>query len=130
MRKLLLTLCACLAPGLAAAQGVPSGQPLALWEIRWERVEGTDAVQVILRAIAPQIARDSGTVDYDGAQADMDWLCANHGLTLADMPYGRATQVIVNLMDSPIPRGQTNPSVTQFYSAYSIQDDTCIWEDF
>lgn len=113
--------------GLAAGQAgaVPSGQPLALWQIAWERMQGTQDLQLVIRAIAPKV----GALGFEAAQADMDWICATHGLTLSGLPHGAAAQVVVNLMDTPIPRGTSNPDVAQYFSVYELADGACILED-
>jgi hypothetical protein len=113
----------------AEAQGVPSGQSVLLWQVLWERVEG-DGTQAVLRFIAPAIARDGGTVGFDAAQADMDWLCETHGLPVAALPNARSDAIVVTLMDRPIPRGRTDPAATQFFSTYRVQADSCVASDF
>lgn len=111
--------------GAAQADGLPSGQPLALWQISWERMEDGRGLQLVIRAIAPEVA----ALGFDAAQADMDWLCATHGLAVTGLPHGAAAQVVVNLMERPIARGQSDPDVAQFFSVYRVEANACIWED-
>lgn len=103
----------------------PSGQALALWQVSWERVAGSDGLQLVIRVLAP----DLKSIAYDDAQADMDYICATHGVKLASLPYAGAAQVVVNLMDKPVQRGVTDPSAHQFFSVYRFEDLACIWED-
>lgn len=110
----------------AVQEGVPSGQPLVLWEIRWERVAGQEGVQMILRALAPE-AKARG---YAAAEADMGYLCQTHGAPLAVLPHAGASHIVVNLADRPVPRGTTDPEATQFFGLYQLQDGRCISENF
>ncbi|MEO0861097.1 MAG: DUF6497 family protein [Pseudomonadota bacterium] len=111
------------------AEGPPSGQPIVLWQVLWERVEG-QGTQAILRFIAPEVARDGGSVDYDAAQTDMDWLCASHGLPVASLPSARSDSVVITLMDRPVPRGATDPEATQFFGVYALKNGMCVAEEF
>jgi hypothetical protein len=116
-----------LAAGPAAAQGVPSGQALALWEVRWERVEGArdqSSAQMVLRFIAPGIGAPDAP-GFDTLSADMDWLCQTHALPLAGLTYARADVILVNLLDRPVPRGVTDPEAVQFFGLYEIVDGAC-----
>jgi hypothetical protein len=113
----------------AVADGLPSGQALVLWQVLWERVEG-QGTQAIFRFIAPSIARETGEVDFDAAQADMQWLCETHGAPILALPAARADSVVISLMDRPVPRGVADRDATQFFSAYRVEDGECFLEDF
>ena len=120
-------LIALLWPGLAWAQdSAPSGQPLVLWELRWERIEGGDTVQLVIRALAPTL----GDLGYEKAQADMAWLCETHGRTIVSLPHAQADQVVVNIADRPVPRGKANPQAVQFFEVFALEDNRCISGDF
>lgn len=110
--------------GPVAADGLPSGTPIVMWEIVWERVAGT-GTQAVLRFIEPAIARDGGTVDAEAAALDMDWLCATHGLPVAALPTARSGTLVINLMDRAVPRGVTDPQATQYFGIYAIVDGKC-----
>lgn len=115
-------LLAALVAGPAAAQGVPSGRAVVLWQVLWERVEG-QGPQAILRFIAPDVAGDGA---FEAMQADLDWLCETHGLPLAALPYARSETIVVTLMDRPIPRGVTDPDAAQFFGLYRVEDGRCV----
>ena len=112
-----------------AQDSLPSGQPLVLWEVVWERVEGV-GTQAILRFIAPGIARDGGTVDQETAMADLDWLCATHGVPVSALPAAPSGEVVVTLMDRAVPRGTTDPDATQYFGVYLIENGECSPADF
>ena len=118
-----------LLPAPAMADAPPSGQPLVLWEVVWERVEGA-GTQAVLRFIAPGIARDGGAVGAEAAMADLDWLCRTHGVPLSGLPAARSDAVVVTLMDRPVPRGATDPAATQYFQAYNVEGGDCLPQDF
>jgi hypothetical protein len=103
---------------------------MALWEVRWEVVQGAPepAAQMVMRLIAPQIGAEDGP-GFEAALADMDWLCETHAAPLAALPYAQGETVIVNLMDRPLPRGATDPDAVQYFQTYRIADGTCEAED-
>ncbi|GIT90544.1 hypothetical protein JANAI62_09990 [Jannaschia pagri] len=124
-----LALAAGLTAAPAAADGVPSGQPIVLWQVLWERVEG-QGTQAILRFIAPGVARDGGAIDYDTARTDMDWLCDTHGLPVAGLDYARSDSIVITLMDRAVARGTTDPAATQYFAVYEVENGSCVAEDF
>ena len=94
-----------------------------LWQVLWEQVAGQGTTQAVLRFIAPGIG---GEVGFDAAQADMDWLCQTHGVPVAALTYARSDEVVVSLMDRAIPRGETDPEATQYFSVYRVEDGACV----
>lgn len=118
-----------LSAGPVAAEGPPSGQALVLWEVVWERVEGA-GTQAVLRFIAPGIAREGGNVDTEAALADLDWLCATHGVPIAALPSARSDTVVVTLMDRPVPRGATDPVATQYFGIYIVEGGDCLPQEY
>ena len=110
---------------------VPSGQLVLPYEALWEDhlTEGSAGeVWLILRFLMPGIAKSKGKVSFGDAAPDIDFLCDNVGLPLVEMTGGGVDQIIVTLMDVPIPRGQTDARVTQFMNAYRVDQGVCIWE--
>lgn len=114
-----------LLPGAAAAQGVPSGQAVALWEVLFERAGGGS--QMVLRFIAPGIAEGYAE---DAALEDLDWLCRAHAPPVAATPYARADSVVVTLMDRPVARGATDADAVQFFGVYTLDGADCVAEVF
>lgn len=127
--------CAALAgswlPGLppAAQQPVPvpSGQPVALFEVLVDDTPGE--VWVRFRFVAPEISGDD-PVPHDAASADMDELCRTFALPyLAD--YGLdPVRIAISLSDREVEFGASDPSVTQFFEVYRPEGDACVWEGF
>ena len=89
---------------------MPSGQPVTLAEVLLDEAPGQSGeTWARFRFLAPQIARESGTVSYEAAAPDMDHLCgtialpylAEHGLS--------AARVVISLSDRMVPFGAQDP---------------------
>lgn len=118
-----------IAPGSGAAIAVPSGQPITLQDVIWN-VPGPEGLTLRFRFIAPQIARDGGTVDYATATEDMLHLCQTYALAQVGNFGPTPSQIVISLSDRPVPFGEAAPEATQFFEAYGLQDGNCIWEMF
>lgn len=124
MKAAFLTLILWATPALAI--DVPSGQPLELQEVLVDDMGGETWVR--FRFIAPEIARDTGSVGFDEAAPDMSFLC--DGLAVPYLAeYDLTAQVVViSLADRETEFGTPDPEATQFFEAYRVSDNTCIWE--
>lgn len=117
--------------GAAMAQQaveVPSGQPMELTEVLVDDSPGETWVR--FRFVAPQIAREGGTVSFDVASADMDHLCETLVLPYLAEYQLEATRVVLSLSDRPVEFGASSPEATQFFQSYNIDGDACVWEPF
>ena len=114
-------------PGDATLIPVPSGQPVALQDVIWN-VPGPDGLAVRFRFVAPQIARDSGTISYETAAEDIFHLCQTYALPRLSEFGPQPTQIIISFSDQPVPFGETAPEATQFFEAFTFQHGACIWE--
>ncbi|MFN4156188.1 MAG: DUF6497 family protein [Paracoccaceae bacterium] len=108
---------------------VPSGQPLVLQDVIWN-VPGPEGLAVRFRFVAPQIARDTGSVPYEVAAEDIAHLCQTYALPRLTEFGPQPTQVIISLSDRPVPFGETAPEATQFFESFTHKDGICIWEIF
>ena len=108
---------------------VPSGQVITLQDVIWN-APGPFGLVARFRFVAPAIARGDGAVDFAIASADMLHLCQTYALLrVADLgPV--PSQIIISLASQPVPFGQPAPEVTQFFEAYRVENQTCIWEQF
>lgn len=115
-----------LAAGPAHAFDVPSGQPVELQEVLIDTVEAETWLR--FRFIAPAIAREAGTIDYQTAAEDMMFLCESFALSyIAD--YALTGEVIViSLADRETEFGTADPDATQFFEAFRAEGEACIWE--
>lgn len=108
---------------------LPSGQKVSLMEAL-SNVPGTDGLAIRYRFLAPQIARDGGTIDADTAEADMDWLCNTYALPRLPKNGPQPAEIIISMSDMNVPFGEDHPEATQFFNSYSVVDGTCQWEMF
>lgn len=110
----------------ANALDVPSGQPITLQEVLVDSVGAQSWLR--FRFVAPQIARDGGTVDYEAAAEDMAHICDSFAIAYAQEYDLTADIVVVSLADRATEFGLADPDATQFFEAYRIEDGLCIWE--
>ena len=116
-------------PGDGAALIVPSGQGVSLHELIVD-APSPNTVIYRFRYLAPAIAREGGTMDFEASIADMQHLCEVHAVTQMAEPAAAKVQVIISFADMPVPFGETNPEVTQFFVAFTYKDGLCILEPF
>lgn len=116
------------AAGAGGAIAVPSGQTVTLQDVIWNE-PGPMGLTFRFRFVAPEIA-PGGRVDAEMASADMAALCQDFALPRIDPNGPQPAQVIISLSDRPVPFGEAQPDVTQFFEAYRIENGTCIWEMF
>lgn len=124
---------AALAFPAAAQQGlkVPSGQYILPYEFLWEDHRGPNEkveTWLILRFLAPDIGKTEGKLSFDDVIDDLDRICTTVGLPVARLAGGAVDQVVVNLMNKPINRGQRDASITQYMNAYRIVGGRCTWD--
>lgn len=107
---------------------VPSGQPVTLLEV----VTGQpgQGLAYRFRFVTPEIAREKGQMDLELIERDMEYLCASYALPRIPTGGPVPNQIIISLSDRETEFGQADPEATQFFEAYSIDDDACIWEPF
>ena len=110
--------------GDAEAIAVPSGQVVTLQDVIWNE-PGPFGLTFRFRFVAPAIAREGGTVDFDTAVGDMQHLCQSYALSrIAE--FGPAPeQIIISLSDTAIVFGDAAPDATQFFEAFTVQDGVC-----
>jgi hypothetical protein len=108
---------------------VPSGQQVVLQDVIWNE-PGPEGLTIRFRFVAPQIARDLGDIDFDAAVKDMAHLCQIYALprVLGNTPM--PSQIIISMADQAVEFGSATPDATQFFEAYSLDGDACIWEAF
>jgi len=120
------------AAGPAAGQvGVelPSGQTVTLVDIVHD-APGAAGRTARFRFLAPQIARDGGSVDAETAFGDMQALCEEYALPRLPATGPVPAQIVITLMDREVAFGQPAPEATQFFEAFRPEGTTCIWEPF
>ncbi len=115
-------------PEAAEVITVPSGQIITLQDVILNE-QGAYGLTARFRFTAPGITPDGG-VAFDAAVADMQHLCDTYALPRITNTGPVPQQIIISLSAAPLPFGDTAPEITQFFEAYSVQDNACIWEVF
>jgi hypothetical protein len=108
---------------------VPSGQLVTFYDTVANE-PGPGGLTIRFRFVAPQIARDVGTISFETAEGDMAHLCESYALPRLSDIGPRVSQIVITLMDRPVPFGATVPEATQFFEAYRPEDGRCVWEGF
>jgi hypothetical protein len=112
----------------ANAQDVPSGQTITLHEVLIDKVNAQNWLR--FRFIAPQIARDGGDITFAQAEPDMAHLCQATAVPYMAEYDLRADMIVISMSDQIVEFGETNPDATQFFDAFRVENETCIWEAF
>lgn len=123
-----LFLCGLSGP-LMAQTPLPSGQTIIpLDTLIEQQIDGQS--WLVLRYLAPRIARGTGDLDYEAVVEDLDLLCQTAGLAAASELGSdvQLDQIVIVLLDRPVERGVPDPDATQFIGAYVPVGDTCSWD--
>ena len=115
-----------LAAGPALAIDVPSGQPVELQEVLVDTIG--DETWLRFRFVAPDIARGVGSVDYQTAAEDMTYLCDTLAIPYIAEYALTGDVIVISMSDRATAFGVAEPGATQFFEAYRVQNDACIWE--
>lgn len=116
-------------PSAAQPVEVPSGQEISYHDVIRD-VRSTRGWSWRFRFVAPGIDREDGTVDFATAALDMDHLCQNYAIPRLPPMGPRPREIVITLMSDVVEFGETKPEITQFFEAYRVDGDTCVWEGF
>jgi hypothetical protein len=108
---------------------VPSGQLVRFVDVVMN-APGPDGLTARFRFVAPAIAKQTGSVDFELAAADMEHLCKSFALPRIASTGPKPSQIVISLSDRDVPFGEAAPEATQFFEAYRVDGDACIWEAF
>jgi hypothetical protein len=86
--------------------------------------EGVQRVRMIGQGLAQDVAGYQGNPDR--LFTDMQDICTRH---VASGTLSDGTSVIVTLMDKEVQFGLSDPSVIQFFEAFTVQDGICALDD-
>ncbi len=104
---------------------LPSGLEATLQEMLWDRPGG--GLVYRFRFVAEGF---EGVDDIESVMADLEFLCNAYAIPRLANTGPKPGRVIVSLADQPSEFGVFDPEITQIFEAYSVQDNTCIWEMF
>ncbi|WP_187429282.1 DUF6497 family protein [Roseobacter fucihabitans] len=105
---------------------VPSGQPVELFDVLIDEVNAETWLR--FRFLAPEIARDTGSISFVQAEPDLEYLCAKVALPYM-MEFDLAPEIVaVMILDQPMGFGVSDPDVTQFVDLFRVSSGACVWE--
>ncbi|EEB83877.1 DUF6497 family protein [Roseobacter sp. GAI101] len=110
----------------ALAIDVPSGQPVDLQEVLVDEIGAETWLR--FRFTAPQIARDGGHIGHAQAGPDMAFLCDTLVIPYMAQYALAGDMIVISLADRVTEFGAVDPDATQFFEAFRVNGDTCIWE--
>lgn len=113
---------------VGTGQPLPSGQNVDLHEVILEDVAGEAVMR--FRFVAPAISRAGGSVSFSEAELDMVHLCETVALPYLAQHSVAAHHVVISLSDRFVEFGSSDPDTTQFFEAFRIENNSCIWEVF
>lgn len=90
--------------------------------------EGRDERWLVMRYLAPQIARDGGSLAYEDVADAIDALCDGPGLATARAHESPVDQIVITVMDRVVEWGLPNPEATQFIASYVVTQSGCEWQ--
>lgn len=107
---------------------VPSGQPITFHEIISD--QPTQGATHRFRFVTPQIARRFGEVDFESVEGDMGYLCREFVIPQLLLNNETPETIVISFSDRITEFAQPAPDVTQFFEAFRIENNNCIWEPF
>lgn len=108
--------------------GAPSGQPIELYDVLIDEVGFETWLR--FRFLAPEIAKNGGTITFAQAEPDLEYLCAEVALPYIAEFDLKPEIIAVMLSDRPIEFGVSDPEVTQFIDVFRVTSGACVWEGF
>lgn len=118
---------AAMAEGLEESSVVPSGFKHYLQEILLEKRQDNSNV-MRFRFVMPIIGQEG--VTFQDVEQDFEHLCLTRAIPNVAKVGRGVDQVIISLSDRETEFGVISGVATQYFEAYSIENDVCIWEGF
>lgn len=118
--------CAVPAAGAQELPALPSGQALSLIEVIDEPAPA-GGTWSRWRYLAPEIGK---TLSFADIEADFAHLCQRHALPELAARGAAVEQIIISMADRKLEFGAADPDATQFFEAFRIEGQDCIWEGF
>ena len=125
MKALVIPLALVAAPVEAEGVVAPSGMAVTLHEVLYEVQPYSEELWAVIRLLAPDLA----DAEAD-PQEDLDWACTHFAPGAVDAAPEPPVQIVVQIMDRVVPRGQADAEAAQVFAGYVFDDDSCIWEGF
>ena len=107
-------------------EGAPSGLAMTLYEFLLEP-QDTGAVWARFRLVAPDLGQGA---DFARVEPDFPWFCETQALPRLKAAAAEADVAVISLSSELIPFGDIAPEIVQFFEAFRLEGDRCIWEVF
>ncbi|MEL7212951.1 MAG: DUF6497 family protein [Pseudomonadota bacterium] len=109
--------------------GVPSNAVVYILEILNDQ---TDPEDVVFRAryVMPAISRETGNLVYDDVAEDFVTLCEDHALPVLREGGFEPARIVISLSDRETEFGVADADATQLFEAFTVDGETCIWDQF
>ncbi|QEE35036.1 hypothetical protein FTO60_04505 [Octadecabacter sp. SW4] len=120
IRQIAAALIAIAAPALADQPAVPSGYAHELFDAIFEE----EANLWRFRFVSPGLRSD----DFEKVAADFLHLCEVDILPSLIASGQSANQIVISIADREVPFGEMDPEAVQFFEAFRVENETCIWE--
>lgn len=125
MRFLITFFAVSLAAPLGAVEiATPDGRDVTLFDVVLE----TDVAR--FRFLFPPIALGVDGVTFPEMLDDIQYLCDSVALPGLQASDWNGAEIVISISSAALEFGEIAPEITQFFQPFSIQTDTCIWEDF
>ncbi|WP_435138412.1 DUF6497 family protein [Pseudopelagicola sp. nBUS_19] len=111
---------------LEETPAVPSGNEIYLQEILFETRNDQSRV-VRLRYVMPMIRHG---LEFHEIEEDFLHLCAGVAVPYLAKENEKVDQVIISMGDRETEFGVLATLATQYFEAFSVKNNTCIWEGF
>ena len=107
---------------------LPSGLVVNRQEVRLEPVGAvTHGVTTVrLRYVSTQL--EEKAFPFERIEGDFAKLCSSFGLKIRSQSAPQAEQVIISIASRPTAFGETAPNVVQYFDAFRVEQDTCVWD--
>lgn len=114
------------AVGQEEAPAVPSGVAVTLQEFFIQTQPDGDR-HARFRFVAPELAAG---VTFARVEQDFAYLCTDLALPVLSAAREEVSQVVISLASAEVEFGASDSSIIQFFEAFRIENELCIWEGF
>lgn len=121
IHHIVAALIAMAAPALAET-ATPSGYTHALFEAIHEADAGLWRFRYLSQGLTLE--------DYASVADDFLHLCEADILPALAQAGETANQIVISIADREVPFGTSDPQAVQFFEAFHVENDSCIWEEF
>lgn len=105
---------------------MPSGLHVTLIE-QFVEPQPDGSLWARFRFVAPELSPSLG---FDRVEQDFPYLCSAFALPRLAASGNTVQQVVISISQAALDFGATDPDVTQYFEAFRVENDLCIWEGF